>query len=97
MNKNQCVGNKSECCGCSVCHYVCPFNAIAMKEDEEGFLYPVVDESKCKHCGRCVTYCAFAARERQNFNHERAYLATHNDINVRMHSRSGGYLWLVLM
>ncbi len=90
MNKNQCVGNKSECCGCGVCHNVCPFNAIAMKEDEEGFLYPVVEESKCKHCGRCVTYCAFATRERQNFNHECAYLATHNDINVRMHSRSGG-------
>ena len=32
------------CCGCQACVSICPVHAIEMKENEEGFLYPVVDE-----------------------------------------------------
>ena len=38
---------KTECYGCSACVYSCPFGAITMEQDREGFRYPVVDEEKC--------------------------------------------------
>ena len=53
--------DKRECCGCSACFAVCPAGAISMEEDEEGFLYPKVDRSKCVKCFRCLDVCAFKA------------------------------------
>lgn len=49
--------NKKECCGCTACQHVCPRGSIIMKEDEEGFLYPVIDEKKCIHCYKCEKVC----------------------------------------
>lgn len=50
---------KSKCCGCTACANICPKKAITMVEDEEGFLYPQIDESKCVNCGLCKKVCAF--------------------------------------
>ena len=47
---------KTECYGCSACVYSCPFGAITMEQDREGFRYPVVDEEKCTGCGRKITF-----------------------------------------
>ncbi len=38
------ITKKSSCCGCTACFNICPKNAISMQPDEEGFLYPVVDQ-----------------------------------------------------
>lgn len=51
--------NKSECCGCTACYAICPKQAISMNEDEEGFLYPQVEESKCIRCYACLKVCPF--------------------------------------
>ena len=48
---------KTECYGCSACVYSCPFGAITMEQDREGFRYPVVDEEKCTGCGKCRKIC----------------------------------------
>lgn len=53
---------KEECCGCTACYSICPQNAISMVEDEEGFLYPVIDEEKCVCCNACVKNCSFVKR-----------------------------------
>ncbi len=45
------------CTGCGICSALCPQEAIAMAENEEGFYRPVVDESKCSHCGLCKKAC----------------------------------------
>lgn len=37
-----------ECTGCMACYNACKHNAITMKEDEEGFLYPQINETMCK-------------------------------------------------
>lgn len=50
---------KEDCCGCTACYSVCPQGAISMVEDEEGFLYPVIDEEKCVRCYMCLKACAF--------------------------------------
>ena len=38
------VNKKQDCCGCTACAAICPKDAIIMKEDNEGFLYPTVDK-----------------------------------------------------
>ena len=48
---------KEECCGCSACYAVCPRDAIVMKEDEEGFEYPMITEDQCIRCGMCLRVC----------------------------------------
>lgn len=48
---------KEECCGCTACFAICPKFAISMHSDEEGFDYPVIDESKCIRCHQCIRVC----------------------------------------
>ena len=48
---------KEDCCGCSACYAVCQINSISMHEDSEGFEYPVIDESLCVRCYRCIEVC----------------------------------------
>ena len=49
----------AKCSGCTACAAVCTHNAITMKPDVLGFLYPVVDKDKCTNCGLCEKVCAF--------------------------------------
>lgn len=48
---------KEECCGCTACYAICPKNAISMVEDEEGFLYPIIENEECIMCGQCIKVC----------------------------------------
>ena len=45
------------CCGCSACESACGKDAISMIADNEGFIYPVVNEEVCVNCGLCVKVC----------------------------------------
>lgn len=53
--------HKEACCGCSACYAVCRdlSGAITMVPDEEGFLYPDVDDKVCIRCHRCIQVCPF--------------------------------------
>ena len=55
MNNISILGN--DCCGCTACEQICPKKCITFKENNEGFMYPVVDESVCVNCGACVKHC----------------------------------------
>jgi len=55
--------NKNDCCGCSACFAICPVSAIRMSEDEEGFLYPEIDQSKCIGCRQCQRTCPVKAAD----------------------------------
>ena len=52
---------KEECCGCTACYAICPKEAIRMVEDEEGFEYPQIDDSKCIRCYQCIKVCPIRA------------------------------------
>lgn len=49
--------DKANCCGCNACTQRCPKQCISMKEDEQGFLYPVIDIITCINCGLCQKVC----------------------------------------
>ena len=51
------ISDKTKCCGCTACANICPKDCITMKADDEGFLYPVVDENNCVKCGLCEKAC----------------------------------------
>lgn len=56
---------REDCCGCTACYSVCPKDAITMKADEEGFIYPVVDTSKCIRCYKCIKICVFKEAKKE--------------------------------
>lgn len=85
------IKNKADCCGCTACNAVCPHDAITMRPDAMGFLYPVVDKDKCIDCGLCEKVCAFNDHYDISLNlpEPLAYAARHKDMDEIMKSRSG--------
>lgn len=83
------IEKKVNCCGCSACVQSCPKQCITMREDDEGFLYPVVDEKECINCGLCEKVCPVI-----NHNQSKEPLKTIAAINpneeTRLKSSSGG-------
>ena len=49
----------ASCYGCRACMQICTKGAISLQPDEEGFLYPSLDESKCIGCGACEERCPY--------------------------------------
>ncbi len=86
--------SKKECCGCGACFQTCPSDAIRMDYDEEGILYPLVDEDKCIRCGKCVRVCP-ALHPYDNNEKEPQCYAAYGDDEVRAVSSSGGIFSLV--
>lgn len=80
---------KDECSGCTACFNVCPVNCITMDPDEEGFLYPHIDEKKCIHCHRCIDVCERSKNEKESGS-ERCYVAFSYNESLRRTSSSGG-------
>lgn len=84
------LGNfKQSCTGCATCQNVCPRNAIAMKEAENTFRYPYIDNSKCVDCGLCVRTCPVNQYTNNNSSSP-VIIAAHGDDELRRNSSSGG-------
>lgn len=88
---------KEDCSGCTACMNVCPVNAISMKADNEGFLYPSIDEEKCVHCRKCVSVCPFKKDQEHDLSQEKemlpsvqVYAGRLSDREQLLKSSSGG-------
>lgn len=90
------IQDKHKCCGCSACAQRCPKFCITMMEDEEGFIYPQVDQTICINCGLCEKVCP-----NLNTNTNEEYLpkvtfAAYNQNELeRLQSSSGGVFSLL--
>lgn len=80
---------KKQCCGCGACLNICPKQAIGMKEDEHGFLYPYINAELCIGCNRCKDVCAFQKIKVSNYPLA-AYAAVSKNKRASMDSASGG-------
>lgn len=85
---------KSRCTGCTACVAVCALNAIVMKQDPEGFLYPEVDTNRCVDCGKCHKVCP-VDKEPTSVALEKAYYAVAEDSQLCKQSSSGGVFSLL--
>ena len=83
------IDDKSKCCGCTACKNICPVNAIVMKEDKEGFLYPVIDYAKCTNCGLCKKTCPIINSKIEK-KEQQGFIVNNKDSYIRKNSTSGG-------
>jgi len=85
--------DKNLCCGCRGCEQICPNNCITMKQDQEGFIYPIIDRENCINCGLCEKVCPIRDDGYNNinaFNEPIVYAAYHKDEGIVEKSTSGG-------
>lgn len=89
MEKIELFQKKSDCCGCGACMNACPKCAITMQEDENGYVYPVIDDEKCVRCGLCKKACHFKEGA-EYYKARKAYAAAIKNDDEIMVAASGG-------
>lgn len=89
------IQEKSDCCGCGACSNICKRKAITMQQDDEGFLYPTVDNKLCNDCKRCETVCPFIHSYEPRLGDSQVYGAKNKDQVQRKNSSSGGIFPLI--
>lgn len=79
-----------DCVGCRSCEQSCPKKCITIKENNEGFLYPVVQEESCVQCGLCLKKCP-VSKPYENLRETLAtYALREKDKTALFDSASGG-------
>lgn len=82
---------KKDCCGCEACMNACPKDVIRMKSDEEGFIYPVIENpEKCIHCNMCRNVCPVKQCGTCENHREDAFAGFLTDEGELKKSASGG-------
>jgi coenzyme F420-reducing hydrogenase beta subunit len=61
-----------------------------MEENNEGFLYPGIDSSKCINCGRCDAICPELNKVNAESINQSAFYGWHKNEAIRANSSSGG-------
>lgn len=84
------ITDKAKCCGCTACVSACPKHCIKMCSDQEGFLYPKVEEDACIDCGLCEKKCP-VINPPTNYEITSAYIARNKDIDIVKKSSSDGF------
>ncbi len=87
--------DKSMCCGCATCAMVCPCRAITMKEDQAGFVFPVVEKDFCVNCGLCEKKCPVLNHKNEEDFAHKFYAAYAADKTTRSNGSSGGMFGVI--
>jgi Fe-S-cluster-containing hydrogenase component 2 len=82
--------DKKNCCACSACVNICPTNAISLKPDENGFVYPYINENVCIECRLCNKVCAYQNVLVNNNLPLETYVAINRNEDILLSSSSGG-------
>ena len=83
------ITDRKFCTGCGACADACPAHCISMETSEEGFFFPVIDESRCSGCGICGKVC-HALNTPEKRMPRKAFAAWSLDESIRTSSSSGG-------
>lgn len=84
----ECVTYK-QCFSCKVCALSCPKQAISMKENLEGFFYPVINQN-CVNCGICLNVCQIFQPSKKIVYNQHSFVAYLKDKEKLFESSSGG-------
>lgn len=84
--------SKRDCTGCCACYNICRQKAISMKADNEGFIYPLINNQLCVNCGLCEKICPVLHPPLEYLSDSQpdVYAAWSLDEEVRSQSTSGG-------
>lgn len=83
--------DKNNCCGCEACANICSRNAISMQYDDEGFIYPNIQESLCVDCGACDKVCPGLRTQEKHNNYIKAFAGYSNNGSIIDNCASGGF------
>lgn len=89
------ITDKTLCSGCTACRAACPKSCISMRDDAEGFKYPVVDLSLCIHCDLCERVCPLTNPNDGTPTQSNVVAAINSDSHTRAASSSGGIFSLL--
>lgn len=84
------ISAKEKCCGCGACYSCCPQKCISLRVDNEGFLYPFVNEAECIDCNLCKKVCPMLQSRTNDTPNLEVYIAYASDKDIRKNSSSGG-------
>lgn len=85
------IQQTNNCFACGACVDICAKEAICLKENGQGYLYPVVDKKKCVSCGACERVCIAEKSVKQDIEYlPMAYISRSNDKERYNLSASGG-------
>ena len=90
------IVKKNECCGCGSCVQKCPKQAISMVEDEEGFLYPQINNERCINCGLCSKVCPQLKKNKEIDNEYPKAFAMRSKNNEELSKSSSGGIFSVI-
>lgn len=79
-----------DCVGCGNCTYVCTKNAIVMKQNRYGFVYPKIEKELCIDCGRCCSVCPQTRGVEISDDEHEAIMAVTKSRDIWRKSASGG-------
>ncbi len=90
------IVKKNECCGCGSCVQKCHKQAISMVEDEEGFLYPQINNERCINCGLCSKVCPQLKKNKEIDNEYPKAFAMRSKNNEELSKSSSGGIFSVI-
>lgn len=82
--------DKTKCSACYACINICSMNAIVMKKDSQGFMYPEINRSLCIECGMCEKVCNYRKQDNKGNKPKLSYAAILKNQDVLQRSASGG-------
>lgn len=88
------IKNKADCTGCRACEQLCPVKCITMVEDQEGFIYPHIDEEKCINCGLCKKRCP-QLNSKTGSKENKVYAVKSKDVKNSKKSTSAGMAYIL--
>lgn len=80
---------KENCCGCSACFAICTKQAIQMKEDFAGYLYPEINTDLCIECNLCEKVCPLKHEVTNDEFVKKVFGVKNKNTDERMRSSSG--------